>query len=649
MWFYNLFVKYYWIIRIKINWGVPVFISKTLIKYRNYKVTLLAKDLSLKSKLEHLLGNFSTFDCPTNLKEELITLANDYLEDKYSVLGSSKTTIKRGKWNIDFKTKYMWKVGLFYLRYKIIDYSTKSDVKFPWEISRCHHLLILGEAYLLTKESKYAQKIKLEILSWIKENPFQRSINWTCAMEVAIRSVNWLYAINMISKSSIYDEDFEYVVNTSLNQHRFFIENNLEKSYPYSGNHYIANLVGIIHLYLLFYEDPKKINITINEYFNEIRSQVLPSGFHFEKSTSYHKLVLEMILYTNVKIKKIGIAIPSDIESRVESMITVLDNLIEEDGSIPLIGDNDNGRFLPFQSIDVDDVRYLITLSGELYSNKIYCNYSSQFVPELFFIAEKFETTKNHIQKNKERIIFYKDAGFCILNSENTHITIHNNPMSRFTYNEDNLVYSSHSHLDMLSFTLSYGKFRLIVDPGSYCYTSNPAERIKFRSTCMHNTICVGEMDQQEQYYNKLFSLKQNSFPVFTKVDKSGYFVGKYEYRKNRIVEYSHERKLSILDKSIYLIDTIENFTNKSISFNLHLGEDAIPSIENDCVKIKQKEHKWELLFDSDFPISIEIKNDLISPSYGVLKDSYKIVCRINSQEIKQNLSTCIKILNEND
>jgi hypothetical protein len=45
------------------------------------------------------------------------------------------------------------------------------DVKVPWELSRFQHLIILGQAYVLTNNEKYSTEFINQINDWIENNP----------------------------------------------------------------------------------------------------------------------------------------------------------------------------------------------------------------------------------------------------------------------------------------------------------------------------------------------------------------------------------------------------------------------------------------------------------------------------------------------
>jgi len=84
-------------------------------------------------------------------------------------------------WHCDFKSGYMWSPKTFYrnIRYGQIE---GVDVKVPWELSRFQHLNILGQAYILTKNKKYAEEFANQISDWIDNNPIGFGVNWKCTM-----------------------------------------------------------------------------------------------------------------------------------------------------------------------------------------------------------------------------------------------------------------------------------------------------------------------------------------------------------------------------------------------------------------------------------------------------------------------------------
>ena len=105
----------------------------------------------------------------------------------------------------------------------------------------------------------------------------------------------------------IVDDKFCKQVTRSLLEHVYFIFHNLEKGAPYSGNHYASNLSGLIFLGLLFKDIPSVrtyFDFGLSELYREIRNEVLPTGVHYEKSISYHRLMVELFAYPVFLLQK---------------------------------------------------------------------------------------------------------------------------------------------------------------------------------------------------------------------------------------------------------------------------------------------------------------------------------------------------------
>ena len=133
-------------------------------------------------------------------KESILRHANEAKKHIFNVLGSGPYRMEEINWSREIKTGFEWPVGVYYLKIRNLT-PEGSDIKIPWEISRCHHLLWMAEAYLLTEDESYAKEAIEQIRHWIYHNPLMRSVNWTCAMDVAIRAVNWMYSLYLISSS----------------------------------------------------------------------------------------------------------------------------------------------------------------------------------------------------------------------------------------------------------------------------------------------------------------------------------------------------------------------------------------------------------------------------------------------------------------
>ena len=175
------------------------------------------------------------------------------LQHHFDLLGSGVLDLgEEIDWSLDFKSGRRWDRRDYRLQ-KIVDLRDDSDVKVPWELSRCNHFPQLAVAFLLTNDDAFAVEFENEIRSWRDENPFEQSINWTCAMETAFRCINWLVAYEIFSVRQRFSDDFKKTLAIELYKGGRFIRANLENTgLGFSSNHYIADLVGLLYLGELF-------------------------------------------------------------------------------------------------------------------------------------------------------------------------------------------------------------------------------------------------------------------------------------------------------------------------------------------------------------------------------------------------------------
>src|SRR5205814_487289 len=130
-------------------------------------------------------------------------------------------------WHVDFKSGASWDPATYY---KNIRYGNQTgvDVKVPWELSRFHHLIRLGQAYRLFSNEAYVEEFVKQVSDWIDANPPRYGVNWSSTMDVGIRVVNWIWAIYLFENSPSVSADFLLKFLASLYAHAKFIRANLE-------------------------------------------------------------------------------------------------------------------------------------------------------------------------------------------------------------------------------------------------------------------------------------------------------------------------------------------------------------------------------------------------------------------------------------
>lgn len=600
--------------------------------YQKKKVDALL-DKNLKNTLENLHEiipsvDFDDLSSALNLneKEAILNLAEKALMREFEIFSTKVRFEDDIDWHQDFNSGFRWPKGILYSKYKQVDTGNNSDVKFPRELSRCHHFLYLGEAFLLTKDEKYTEEFILQVRSWIRNNPYKKSINWGCTMDTAIRASNWVFSLRMFLKSDRISQSFLKEIFSVLYLHGRIIYENPEKNRSYNHNHYLSDLSGQLLLGLLFkgpisIESKHWLENGLYEFYKEIRLQILPSGFSYERSINYHRLVLELISYTLIILKNNSIEIPRDISFRIREMFMVVMNYLFPDGNAPIIGDQDNGRYLPFFPYPTNYQAYLLNIGAVLFDNELFKGYFPESLIDVLFL---FGTSGSKKLKNKgsKKVRMksknYSDAGFYILRSKKVYLFINNSGLSH--YNE--VIGGTHTHSDLLSFVYLYNGAPFLIDPGTYVYSSDSKERMKFRSTYMHNTITIDDQNQNELKEKELWFIKRDAIPrdiIWSTSSTIDIYEGGhsgYERFRNPI-EHVRRFKLNKLQDKLIIIDKIFGEGNHLIKVHFHFDENVKVLIKEREFHCSNNGERIKIYFSFKDLFNLELKEEYVSKSYN--------------------------------
>lgn len=406
--------------------------------------------------------------------EKVLEIAEEVMRHRFSILGKtyeengnevaadrSEYEYKPIHWNLDPGSGYRWSDSTWYRdARKNLPHGT--DIKMPWELSRCHHLITLGEAYLKFGDARYAKEYRNQILDWIASNPLRYGPNWACTMDVGIRAANWSVSLLYFLDAPEMDDAFLNTIMLSLEQHGRHIKRNLENISTLTSNHYAANIAGLYVLALLcpvLKLSTRWRAFAKKELEKEILRQSYEDGWQFEASTCYHKLVTEMMLYSFVLGEFQDDPFSDQFDERLRKMLGVLAECAKPDGTIPQVGDNDSGRFLGFRS-KIDDEELDIA----------------------YLIKTALMTPRISVSVRNSDSKYYPQAGRAVFRSKRIYLMVIAGPKGQAGL-------GGHAHNDVLSYELNVDGRDVFVDPGTYAYTGSPDDRNRFRSVSNHTTL----------------------------------------------------------------------------------------------------------------------------------------------------------------
>ena len=585
---------------------------------------------------------------PSN-KNELIMKLNSGNRDKASKIRNliSKNYIPID-WHLDFKSGFRWKEDI---PSNLITYGNKLgvDIKVPWELARLNHLPELAIAYFLSTSSStksgFSNRCKTEFidqtLDFISANPPGWGVNWACSMDVAIRAINLVVAYEIFSqKGPGFDETFNREFISVLISHGRHIENNLEWEQSFRGNHYLANILGLIILGSVLCGYKKAdlwLAFGIHELMVETKNQFLPDGANFEASSNYHRLSSEIVTIGTAVVAGLSDerrtavlrASPSEWNfipslKTSPSALSIDPTLISYDhylalfkmahfsrkitkpnGDVVQIGDNDSGRILKLFSKYDSDLSHnnLIAMIYKLVDNSksretLEINYC--FEADLVESIAKGRTysishsprpnphfslrnwSKNMVPTSQINIEFEKP----IINS---HIeTIKFDNFGIYIWKSSRFFLSvrcgaigqngrgGHAHNDQLAIELQIDGKDWIADPGSFIYTPDPALRDLYRSAFAHSGPRIGSKEPSNLNLG-MFRLENNAKSRCLKFNRNT-FVG--VSRGNSDLIY---RKIVLKTKSLQIHDgIISPYTHRTnISIKTAKSPESLRTIFN--------------------------------------------------------------------
>lgn len=426
---------------------------------------------------------------------ELIASANLIVnEHRWPLLGfGEKSFGQQIEWARDPISGYMW--PLDYHADISLMRGDGSDVRVLWELNRLGHFVTLARAYFITNDERYSAEFFLQVRSWDEQNPYGRGANWTCAMEVALRVMNLMAAFHVFRHSPQFDHDLLELLLRLFQEHGNYICDHLEFSHIATSNHYLSDVAGLAWLggFLLEFRDSEYWgNVGLQDMLHEMDKQVLADGADYEASTGYHRFVLELFLYSFLFCQVNEDEIEQKYWNKLHQMLIYVRSYLRPDGFAPLIGDTDSGQVLPMHRRRADDHAYLLAIGAVVFNDPGLKLNGVEPPEELFWILGSEGVRAFQEMSSSDRYAVsqaFPHAGTYIMRDGDLYLCFN---ASGAGINGR----GSHGHNDVLSIEVSAGGRAIIVDPGTYVYSADLANRNEFRSTAYHSTVQVDGLEQ---------------------------------------------------------------------------------------------------------------------------------------------------------
>lgn len=413
---------------------------------------------------------------------EVEAIADGILRHRFPILG---LTVDTGP-EIDWRRDYLHQVSTgtpYFRRSPYLDFSRAGDHKVIWELNRHQHLTLLAQAFLLTGRREYLDEAFRQIESWLDANPFLRGINWASALEVAFRALSWAWLWHMAG--SEMPDALRARFLTALDRHGRFLELNL--SVYFSPNTHLLGEAVALHalgvLFPAFRHAARWAETGGSIVEQQMERQIRADGSHFEQSAYYHVYALDFFLLYRLLAKP-----PETYDARLVSMAEYLDALLGVSGTLPLIGDDDGGRLFHPYGERAGFGRATMATCALLFNRPEWLRGFEHLHEQAawWWGAEALSIRPAPPAPRVSR--YFSDGGVGVMASGPVHLVIKAGPLGEGS--------GGHSHCDVLSLTARVGSREILIDPGTFTYVADPAERDRFRGSAAHNTVRIDGLDQ---------------------------------------------------------------------------------------------------------------------------------------------------------
>jgi hypothetical protein len=375
------------------------------------------------------------------------------------------------------------------------DFSTYGDCKLVWEPNRHHQLVVLARAYVVTGDVKYSSKVADLIRSWIDANPFGYGMNWKSPLELAVRLINWIWAIDLIRDSNAIDDDLWHEILNCVYRSVWDIQRKYSRGSS-ANNHLIGELAGVYIACSYFADLPNASawrETSKRKLEEEIIRQTYSDGCTREHAFNYEFFVIQFLTLTLLVGRSIGDSFSSDYSDRLHEMYRFMMDLSRDTGRPPNVGDADDGYVLDLGDLPVTPLRLLAGGSDLFNDESLFHDEPSETA---FWLVGAGQARRGKLDARSESS-FYPESGYYLLRSGD-HENNSRPPMTVF-FDCAELGYgpiAAHGHADCLSICISICGKPVLVDSGTFDYFAHPAWRQYFRQTCAHNTVEIDGASQ---------------------------------------------------------------------------------------------------------------------------------------------------------
>lgn len=507
------------------------------------------------------------------------------------------------------------------------DFRETGDCKLVWEPSRHHQLVVLGRAFRATGEKRYAAAVEEQLASWLDQCPFGIGMNWRSPLELSIRLINWVWALDLIEGSGYPSAPVRRRLLHTAWLHMWDVTRKYSQGSS-ANNHTIGEAAGV-YIGASYWRGLAKVDTWRREakeiLVREAENQTYADGLNREQALGYHYFVLQFLLVCGLVGRWTEDEFPPRYWKQVEAMMN-LAAAFTEGGPLPMIGDADDGYVLDLGGTR-GDFGPLLAVGASLFGR---ADFKAQAGPPpeaaRWLLAAGWASYVAIPDPVPAPLVSraFADSGYYLLQHG-----IPGSPDSlSAVFDCGELGFgsiSAHGHADALSVVVRAFGRDVLVDPGTYDYFTYPQWRSYFRSTDAHNTVVIDGQDQSRMLGLFLWGDRAHSRRVaWAPTPGGGSVVGEHDGYTRLADPVVHRRRVEVDgDRGFVTIeDRLEAQGSHEVSVAFHFAEDCDVSPRGDNVLVVALDGR-SLRFEMDPSLEVRTVRGEPHPGGGWISRGY--------------------------
>lgn len=424
--------------------------------------------------------------------QRLVEKADRIVEGRFDLLGYKDLSFGNP---IDWHFEPISEKRLPLIHWSKLDYldsALAGDKKIIWELNRHQYFTTLGQAYWLTGDELYARTFTAHLESWMEANPPKLGINWASSLEVAFRSMAWLWAFSFFKSSPSFANETFTRAWKFLHLSARHLESYLS-TYFSPNTHLTGEALGLFYLGTLLpeFDEAKhwqQLGSTI--LIDQLPIHVQSDGVYFEQSSYYHRYTTDFYLHFLLLARANNFTLPPQVEESLKLLLDHLMYITRPDGTTPLFGDDDGGRLAMLDVRAANDFRGTLATGAVVLNRGDYKFVAGDAAEELLWLTgadglQRYDSIAAH-EPEKTSVPFFVGGYFVMRDGwkrDSNYLLFDCGPHGALN--------CGHAHADALSIDVAANGRTVLVDPGTYTYTGDKELRDWFRSSHAHNTVTL--------------------------------------------------------------------------------------------------------------------------------------------------------------